>query len=671
MNLSDPIDTLKGIGDKTALILHKAGLKTVRDFFYNLPRSYENYQTPIKIAAIKPGNIVVRGHISDLSVRRTNRKRFTITEGIIRDNSDAIRVVWFNQPYRAKQFDESKEYIFTGNYALRSGRYQLVSPSATLASEIRPDDGIHAVYSAHGKLKSMDFRRLVEKSRSRFAEIPDLLPNVEPGARKNALFKIHFPSSPADIQPARDYLAYEELFALILAGKLNKKANQKLKAPIIPFQVDRIRALINTLPFQLTDAQKKATWEIYQDMQNPVPMNRLLQGDVGSGKTMVAALAAFAVALSGRQTALLAPTAILATQHYDNLVKLFAPFGLRIALLTGATKKKGGIKTSLKYGGIDLIIGTHALITDDTEFKDLALVIIDEQHRFGVEQRQKLLLKSPQDTAPHFLSMTATPIPRSLKLTIFGDLDVSILNQLPAGRQPITTKIIAEVNLATDLYPKITETIKKGQQIYWVCQIIDDDPRQETISIKTRAEKLAKVFPDAKITFLHGRMKADEKDAIMTRFAAGQIDILVSTTVIEVGVDVKNATLMVIEDAERFGLAALHQLRGRVGRGDQKSSCFLLTANDDAPSRRLKELERSTDGFHLAEVDLQIRGPGEIYGKLQHGALDLQIASLTDTKLIKKAADDTEVFLQNPENMLKYEELMNSIKKYQQLTTLN
>jgi ATP-dependent DNA helicase RecG len=428
---------------------------------------------------------------------------------------------------------------------------------------------------------------------------------------------------------------------------------------------------VSKLPFKLTNAQRKSAWEIFQDMEKDTPMNRLLQGDVGSGKTMVAAMAAFEAVSGGSQVALLAPTAILATQHYEGLKDLLKQFGIKTALLIGATKEKDTLKKNIINGEIDFVIGTHALLTDDTEFKNLGLVIIDEQHRFGVEQRQKLMLKSPDGLAPHLLMMTATPIPRSLQLTVFGDLDVSILNELPKGRQPIETAILPEISMRDKLYPHMTQTVKAGQQIYWICKAIDDNPKTETTSVKSRAEKLKKLFPDFRIEFLHGRMKPAEKDEIMERFASGKIDILVSTTVVEVGVNVPNATLMVIEDAENYGLAQLHQLRGRVGRGSVKSYCYLITNEDKGPSRRLMELEKSTDGFYLAEVDLKLRGPGEIYGSLQHGALDLRIATLTDTKLIHKAQTDVMDFLKNDGNMLKYEELRAGISKYQQLTTLN
>lgn len=671
MNLTDSVETLKGIGPKTAEVLKKAGIRTVRDFFYNLPRDYENYEAPTSIAEMRPGKVVIKGKIDSLSTRQARRRRLSVTEGVIRDSTGAVKVVWFNQAYRVRQFSPEKEYYFTGNFELKNGRYSLISPSAAEVADIDPSVGLSPIYVAHGAIKSHDFRRLVSNSRSKFSEIPDLLPTVKPGMRKNALFFAHFPNSPKSAQGARDYLAYEELFELILAAKLNRQENEKLKAVEIPFISAKIKEFVASLPFKLTGAQRLAAWEIFQNMEKNTPMNRLLQGDVGSGKTMVAALAAYEVILQGRQVALLAPTAILATQHYDGLSKILEKFGVKTALLTGATKKKAELKKQIATGEIDFVIGTHALLTDDTEFQDLALVIIDEQHRFGVEQRQKLLLKSPDGLAPHLLAMTATPIPRSLQLTVFGDLDVSILNEMPKGRQPITTKILTEVETRELLYPKIRETLSSGSQAYWICKAIDDDPRTETTSVKSRCAKLQRDFPGVKIEFLHGRMKPAEKDAVMERFSMGEIQILVSTTVVEVGVDVPNSTLIVIENAESYGLAQLHQLRGRVGRGSKASFCYLLTSGDIRPSLRLRELEKSNDGFHLAEVDLKLRGPGEIYGALQHGALDLRIATLSDTKLIHRAQADVQKFLQNPENMVKYKELMSGITKYQQITTLN
>ena len=683
MNLFAPVSELKGIGPKTAEILRKYGIKTVRDFLYNLPRDYENYDKPTTIAKIHPGKVVVKGKIDALTTRRARRRNLSITEGVIHDQTGAIKVVWFNQSYRLRQFDPDKEYYFTGSYELKNGRYSLISPSAALVSDVDSSGGLSPVYVAHGTLKSHDFKRLISLSRDKFNEIPDLLPSVRTGIRKRALFWAHFPDSMRSATRAKNYLAYEELFELILAAKLNRQENDKLKAPEIPFNADQIKNFVKNLPFKLTNAQRLASWEIFQDMMRGLPMNRLLQGDVGSGKTIVAAMAAYEAIINGLQVALLAPTAILATQHFENIRKLFEPFQITVALLTGATKDKKNLKTAISQGKINLVIGTHALLTDDTEFNNLGLVIIDEQHRFGVEQRQKLILKSPMGLAPHFLAMTATPIPRSLQLTLFGDLDVSILNELPTGRQPVRTTILTEVETKEKLYPTIHDVLTRtpdgkkrgakahGQQVYWICKAIEENEISEAASVKTRVRKLKQIFPKCKVEFLHGKMKSAEKNATMERFNSGEIDILVATTVVEVGVDVPNATLMVIENAESYGLAQLHQLRGRVGRGASKSFCYLLTSGDARPSRRLRELEKSTDGFYLAEVDLKLRGPGEIYGALQHGALDLRIASLSDTKLIHRAQTDVMKFMQNPENMIKYEELMQGITKYQQITTLN
>ncbi len=683
-----PIEEVKGVGPKTAETLKRVNLKTVGDLIYLLPRVYENYQTTVDIADLRPGKVIIKGKIGDLHVVRTSRKRLTITQGVIRDNTGAIRTVWFNQPYRAKQFDEKREYYFTGRYELKNGRYQLTSPSATLAQDVdnEAENGFQPIYSAKSSLKPQTFRKLLDGLRPNFAQIPDLLPLgdgipdfIKPGARAEALYNSHFPESPEEAEAGRHYLAYEELFELILAAKLNQQENQRLRSNSLPFQQKFIQKLVKSLPFRLTNAQRRATWEILQDLEKPTPMNRLLQGDVGSGKTIVAALAAAQATQNGYQTAFLAPTAILATQHFESLQNLFDSLAgdmdelrvPRIALLTGATPHKKMLKRLIANGDIDLVIGTHALLTDDTNFHSLGFCIIDEQHRFGVGQRQKLLLKSPPETAPHLLSMTATPIPRSLQLTIFGDLDVSIVNELPPGRQPITTKILPEVQQNDELYPKMHELLDKGQQIYWICQVIEEKNTNSATPVKKQAKKLAEIFSQVKVGMLHGKMKTEEKDQIMNDFAQNKIQILVSTTVVEVGVNVPNANMIVIQDSEGYGLAQLHQLRGRVGRGDQPASCYLLTTGEGKPSKRLREMEKSTDGFHLAEVDLKIRGPGEIYGAMQHGELDLQVANLSDTELIAQASHHAGEFAKHAEELANYPELAQRIKKYQQLTTLN
>ena len=709
MNLTLPVETVKGIGPKTAEKLKKAGIKTIRDLYYYLPRDYENFENATRIANLKPGKITLKAKIRGLTTRRARRRNLTITEAELYDDSGAVKAVWFNQFYREKQFSENKTYFFTGVFEFKNGRYQVTAPSAVQAEQLDDHSSkIHPVYPQKSAIKPQEFAKYIKALRSTFADIPDLLPDIASKTRSRSLYQAHFPENSQEITSSRQYLAYEELYELILAASLNKTENSRLRAKSLPFSAKNTRELVSSLPFALTNAQKAATWDILQDMGKDTPMNRLLQGDVGAGKTVVAAIAAAQAAQNQAQAALLAPTSILALQHAEGLERLLGPLGLKVALLTGATKHKFELKKRIKSGDIDLVIGTHALLTDDTEFHNLALCIIDEQHRFGVEQRQKLLLKSPSGFAPHLLSMTATPIPRSLQLTIFGDLDVSVISSLPKGRQPIETKILSEINQKTDLYPHIRKTISDGHQVYWICKAIDDNPRTETLSVKKQADILVKAFggslssvshsdraePTGEqerrapvttggadacrernarkrpvIALLHGRMKPAEKDAIMEQFSSGAIDILVSTTVVEVGVDVPNATDIVIMDAENYGLAQLHQLRGRVGRGSTKSYCFLITSGESAPSRRLRELEKSTNGFHLAEVDLKLRGPGEIYGALQHGALSLKVASLADTKTIAKASkaakDFTLKLAKTPEIMVKYSELMQDIKKYQ------
>lgn len=665
MDLAAPIEEVKGIGPKTAEILHKAGIFMLRDLVYHLPRDYENFQQAQNIADLRPGKVTVKAHVEDIATRRI--KRLTLTEATLRDKTGAIKAIWFNQPYRTKQFAEQGEYYFSGNMQLSYGRYQLQNPSATKADEYDAPstDKVQPIYPARGTIKSPDFKKFIAGLRNQIALTPDMLPNY-PG-RAEALLDVHFPETIEQAKKGREYLAVEELFELLLAARLNREENQKLRTLPIKTDMAKFKDFVTRLPFKLTNAQRVATWEILQDMESDIPMNRLLQGDVGSGKTMVAALSAYAAAGAGFQTALMAPTEVLATQHAESLSKLFGD-KLRIALLTGSTKRKPELKKHIKAGEVDLVIGTHALITDDTEFKNLGLAIIDEQHRFGVAQRQKLLAKAR--TMPHLLSMTATPIPRSLQLTIFGDLAVSVLDELPAGRQPITTKIVSPVS-TKQMWDAVEKELQAKHQAYYICKKIDDKGESELKSVKAEVQKIAHQFPDYNVAYLHGKMKPAEKDEIMALFANGEIDILVSTTVVEVGVNVPNATVMVIADADQYGLSQLHQLRGRVGRGAAASYCYLICSSTDAPTKRIREIERSQDGFYLAEVDLKLRGPGEIYGSLQHGALDLRIASITDTKLVHKADLLVKDFLKQKLNVLEYKELAAGVRKYQRLTTLN
>lgn len=664
MVLSSPIEDIKGIGPKTAELLNKAGIFTLRDLAYYLPRTYENYQQAQKISDLRPGQVTIKAKVDD--VRNSRRGRLTITEAVLRDDSGAIRAIWFNQPYRAKQLDDHRDFYFSGKMEFSYGHYQLSNPSVTLAGDIdkAKSDELQPIYRATGSLKSPDFKKFIGACKNQLALSDDMIPNL-PG-RADAFLSVHFPESEADAKKGRDYLAEEELFCLLLASRLNREENKRLKTEPIVADIEALKKFIATLPFKLTDAQRRATWEIIQDMASETPMNRLLQGDVGAGKTMVAALSAFVAAKAGFQTAIMAPTEVLAAQHAESLSKTFGK-ELNIALLTGSTKHKVELKKHIAAGEADLVIGTHALITDDTKFACLGLAIIDEQHRFGVAQRQKLLSKAR--SMPHLLSMTATPIPRSLQLTIFGDLEVSILDQLPAGRQAITTKIVAKA-AEEQMWRDIKKELELKHQVYYICKKIEDSSVSELSSVKKEFKRIAKMLNGYTVELLHGRMKPDEKDDIMTRFSKGEIDVLVSTTVVEVGVNVPNATVMAIADADQYGLSQLHQLRGRVGRGSAASYCYLINSKD-APSRRLREIEGSQDGFYLAEVDLKLRGPGEIYGSLQHGALDLRIATITDTKLVHAADTKVKEFLQKGYNVLEYKELSSAIQKYQRLTTLN
>jgi ATP-dependent DNA helicase RecG len=667
MDLSIPLTSVKGVGPKTAAQLARAGLHTLRDLIYYFPRDYENFAAPTALADVKPGKLTVKATVEDAKTRYV-RARLSITEATLRDPTGAIRAAWFNQPYRAKQFTPGAEYYFFGEFTFSRGRYQLQNPSCALASDYDHEPAkFQPIYPQRAGLKPIAIKKLIAAIRPNLAAVPELYPPL--GQRAAALYDIHFPESERDVATARQYLALEELFCLILAAQLNRQDAAKLRALPIPEQLDAIKAMLADLPFKLTNAQRRTAWEIIQDLAKPTPMNRLLQGDVGSGKTLVAALAALDTIRAGHQVALLAPTEILAQQHAASLHQALAGQDVEVALLTGSTKHKAALKQHIASGAVDLVVGTHALLTDDTTFRSLALAIIDEQHRFGVAQRQKLIAKSGAHVAPHLLAMTATPIPRSLQLTLFGDLDVSVIDQMPPGRTPVTTKLLTPQD-GDILWSRLRAELDAEHQVYYICKAIDT--KSDLKTVETEAAKLRdRLGSKHRVEILHGRMKADAKAEVMQDFVAGKIGVLVSTTVVEVGVDNPNATLIVIENADRYGLAQLHQLRGRVGRGPAASYCYLIASDGVEPGRRLKEVERSSDGFHLAAIDLELRGPGEIYGTLQHGVLDLNIASLSDTKTIAQAQKLAHQFLSTGQNVLQYPELAHAVHQYQKLTTLN
>jgi ATP-dependent DNA helicase RecG len=676
MNLVSSLEKVKGVGVKTGDQFALAGLRTVDDLIHFLPRTHEDFSEIVQIANIHPGKATIKARCEKIATRPV-RRGLRITTATLADDTGKLQAVWFNQPYRETQLKAGDEFFFSGEFEFNYNKYQLSNPSAEKVSDMPVQtDRLLPVYRSIRGLKSQLVRKILAELRPLMTMLPETLPASVVKDEKlisysDAVLGMHFPKTGDDIKRARERLAFEELFELLLASQFNREENAKLTGWHIPFDQKVVKEFVSQLPFELTGAQRRAAWEIIQDFELKIPMNRLLQGDVGSGKTVVAGLAARQAAHAGFQSALMAPTEILASQHAETLSKLLGPLGINVGLLTGSVKgaARKTIYDQIANGSVDVIVGTHAIIQESVKFHKLGFVVIDEQHRFGVKQRQELLKKS--EHMPHLLAMTATPIPRSLALTVYGELDVSILNELPKGRKPIATKIWSP-NSRPQLYELIDKELATGRQGYVICSLIDSNPDNELKSVQAEYKRLQNsIFKHRRIGLLHGKMKPAEKDEVMGSFASGELDILVSTTVVEVGVDVPNATVMMIEDADRFGLSQLHQLRGRVGRSSHQSYCYLVTSDSSKPSQRLREIEKSNDGFYLAEVDLKLRGPGEIYGRAQHGALNLQIATLSDTKLIARAQKQAKSFVKRGEDLLQYKQLAAQVEQYQRLTTLN
>lgn len=676
MELDSPVEKIKGVGKETARKLDKLGVETVHDLLTFWPRRYDDYSEVLPIIKIKPGAVTVRAKIESIKGRQV-RRGIHITEAVIRDESSAIRVVWFNQSYREKYFKSNQDYFFSGLYDFSYNRYVLQNPSVELAKEFTKNTArIVPIYPQTRGLDSREIRKFLAEVTPLFKHLPETLPTDIVKQHKlipyaDAALQMHWPESQEKLAEARARIGFEEIFAYVLAGQLNKQANEGETALRITFDKELATAYTKALPFELTPAQKKAAWDILQDIDKETPMNRLLEGDVGSGKTVVAAFAAYIAAKQGIQTAFMAPTELLARQHAQTLADILEPLAIKIGLLTAAVKGKAKttLKEQLAAGKVDIVIGTHALLQESVNFHRLGLIVVDEQHRFGVKQRQKLVDKAHK--IPHILSMTATPIPRSLALTVYGELDISIINRKPSNRLPIETTIWS-LNSRPQLYQIIDDEIKEGRQVFVVCPLIDDSENSETKSVNEEVKRLKQSeFKHRRIGTLHGKMKDEEKADIMQQFADKKLDILVSTTVIEVGIDIPNASVMLIEGADTFGLAQLHQLRGRVGRGEHQGYCYLIPSTSQKPSKRLRAMETTNDGFKLAEMDLEIRGPGAIYGSKQHGALDLKIANITDVSLIKKAKTSAESFIKKQEKLSDYPELSKRVEKSLSLTYLN
>ena len=668
-----PVRYLKGVGPKTAERFEKLGIVTLADLLCHYPRRYIDFSKPYSIAEApadtecvvkaevfaKPGGRILPG----------GRRMERITAG---DDVASLEITWFNNPYATQKLQLGQEYYFQGIVTGGMLRRQMVNPQVRTAEQIKASP-FEAVYPQTEGLTSNAIAKCVRQLLPHAELLPDPLPpemltKYRLLSKADAVRAIHCPATEEQAYAARRRLIYEELLVLQLG--IGRMKNRGAAATGAPMQLADPSLFWASLPFSPTGAQRRAVSEILADMAGETSMNRLLQGDVGSGKTLVAAAAIWACIRAGYQAALLAPTEILAAQHAEGLNRMLAPFGMRVALLTGGMKAAARRTTlaAIRNDEADLVVGTHAILSEGVEFARLGLAVIDEQHRFGVRQRGMLAEKAAN---PHLLVMSATPIPRTLGLLIYGDLDISILDELPPGRTPVKTRCITGKK-RRDLYHFLDQEIGRGRQVYLVCPAIEDVPDGGLNAVKSYYEDIAKaLLPERRVGLMHGKLKPKEKAAVMEDFKAGRLDALVSTTVIEVGVDVPNASVMVIENAERYGLSALHQLRGRVGRGAAESWCFLVSDNQsENVQKRLKFLCSTTDGFAVAQYDLETRGPGDFFGSRQHGLPTLQIADLmNDTRTLHAAqaeavamlADDP--LLEAPEHALLEQQVQQMFEK--------
>lgn len=643
MKFSDDIKYIKGVGEARATAFRSLGVSTVGELLRFYPRAYEDWGniTPISQCVIGE-NVCVKATVMFPPKNQRVRGGMLIAKGTVTDGDDVIAVTFFNNKYIEKMLKSGEEYLFYGKITLgKFAAREMISPmfiKSAQSVEIKP------IYPQNKNITSKVIQSAVQNALQNIDEIPEYLPDYilerfNLATLDRAIRDIHFPKTDGDLQKARDRLIFDELFILQLSLLTLKEDNSAADTKNI-INKDYTSEFFEILPFEPTNAQKRAVSEAIADMQSGKQMNRLLQGDVGSGKTAVAASIVYTAAKNGMQSALMAPTEVLAVQHFETFTRLFENSGIRCELLTGSTKakEKKEIKERLKNGEIDLIIGTHALIQDDVQFARLGLVITDEQHRFGVKQRTGLCSKGDN---PHVYVMSATPIPRTLALIFFGDLNVSILDELPPGRQKIETYAVKSGKRGS-MFEFIRKHLAQGYQAYIVCPLVEESELvQGVMSAEEYYIKAQPLFKDYRLDLLHGKMAPKKKDEVMLKFKNGETQLLISTVVIEVGVDVPNAVIMVIENAERFGLSQLHQLRGRVGRGKAKSHCILVTdATGDEATARMNIMCETTDGFKIADEDLKLRGPGDFFGTRQHGLPKLRIADiLTDTKILMQTQE--------------------------------
>lgn len=644
-----PLTTLPGVGPKTAQTLEKLDMFTLGDLLWHLPRRYDDYSQLKTINRLWYGEeVTVIGTVESIQVRPVRGGKLKLVEAVISDGTGSLRVSWFNQAWIATRLKPGRAVVLSGKIDQYLGRLTMNAPEwEPLERQQLHTARIVPVYALTAGITAKWLRRVIDSVVTRLApRIPDPLPETIRSAAdllplQKALAEVHFPSDWDSLHQAQHRLAFDEMFMLQLGVLRQKKDWEELASEPLPVDDAWLEAFLSSLPFALTTAQKRALDDLRSDMLSPRPMNRLLQGDVGSGKTVIAAAAMAIAAANGRQSALLAPTSILAEQHFESLRRLLGKSGAlaesAIRLMIGGTpeSEKEEIRQGLADGSIQAIVGTHALLEGPVVFKNLALAVIDEQHRFGVEQRATLRAKGDN---PNLLVMTATPIPRSLALTIFGDLELSVIDELPPGRQPIETRTLRPLE-RNRAYSFINSQLREGRQAFIVYPLVEDSEKSEAKAAVEEHQRLqAEVFPDYQLGLLHGRLKAEEKEEQMQRFRRQETQVLVSTSVVELGVDVPNATVMLVEGANHFGLAQLHQFRGRVGRGSHKSYTLLIPDSDeDTQNERLQAMEKTADGFELADIDLKQRGPGDFLGTRQSGFAELRAAQLTDVRLIEKA----------------------------------
>lgn len=674
-----PIQYAKGVGPHRARLLTRLGIKNVKDAIYYLPYRYEDRRNIKKISQLTSGRIETAiGKVISLDIAKTPKSKLKIFEIILSDGTGVLKGKWFNQPYMKRLFKTGQDVILSGTVKYWGAVPEIDNPEYEFIDD-DTENFIHTsrivpVYRTTAGMSVRVLRGIMFNVINTFSEqikdtIPDdILLKYRLPALNDSIYNVHFPPQESDIESLnigssdfRKRLSFDELLHLELGIAIIKNRGSREQGISFNPKGELVSSLLKQLPFSLTDAQKKVFNDILKDMLNPYPMNRLIQGDVGSGKTVVALMAMLTAVECGYQAAMMAPTEILAEQHYINIHRLVKDIGLRICLLSSSKKERP--LEDIATGNTDIVVGTHALIQEGVRFKKLGLVVIDEQHRFGVMQRASLRKKAQN---PDVLVMTATPIPRTLSMTLYGDLDYSVIDQLPPKRSPVITRLFYE-NQKRLIYQAMSEEVKKGTQVYVVYPVIEKSENSDLRSAMAGKTALERIFPDFRVGLIHGKMKPAERESIMSSFIDKKIDILVSTTVIEVGVDVPNATMMVIVHAERFGLSQLHQLRGRVGRGSDQSYCFLLVYNPcgEEAGKRLSIMIKSNDGFRISEEDLEIRGPGEFLGTRQSGMPDLRIASIVrDAGLLEAARKEAFTIIGEDPELEKLPELKKSVEKF-------